>query len=308
MAVFYSTDALPEFKNPVITIGTFDGVHMGHKTILNKVKEIAEKVDGTSILITFNPHPRKVIFPYMPMQILTPLDEKIKHINAEGIEHIIIAPFTKEFAQLSAEAYIKDFLVGQIKPHTIVIGYDHQFGHDRKGDITLLKKLSSTYNYQVEEIEAQLIKDAAVSSTKIRAALLEGDVEHAANMLEYDYKMKGTVEKGAQLGRTIGYPTANVTPETSDQIRPANGVYAVYITHNNTTYKAMLNIGVKPTVSKELSLTIEAHIFDFDRTIYGEEIAITFVKHLRAEQKFSSIDALKAQLDIDKEHALKALA
>lgn len=308
MAVYYATDKLPEFKNPVITIGTFDGVHMGHKKILNKVAEIAQKVDGTSILITFNPHPRKVIFPDMPMQILTPLDEKIKHIEAQGISHVIIAPFTKEFAQLSAEAYIKDFLVGQIQPHTIVIGYDHQFGNDRKGDISLLKALSGTYHYEVKEIEAQLIKDAAVSSTKIRAALLEGNVEHAATMLEYHYEMKGKVVKGAQLGRTIGYPTANISPNDEEQIRPANGVYAAYITHGNVKYKAMLNIGVKPTIGSELALTIEAHLFHFDKDIYNEEVAITFIKRLREEQKFNSVDELKEQLHRDKQNALEALS
>ncbi len=308
MGVFYSTEELPNFKHPVITIGTFDGVHMGHKTILRQVADMAKAVDGTSILVTFHPHPRKVVFPNKPMHILTPLEEKIALVNNEGIEHVIVAPFTKEFAQCSAEEYVNDFLVKQIRPHTIVIGYDHQFGHDRKGNIELLEQLSAAGGYQVKEIPAQMIQDAAVSSTKVRTAIQSGDVADAADMLERYYTLRGKVTKGAQLGNTIGYPTANILPNDAEQIIPAMGVYAVTVEHSNNTYKGMLNIGVKPTVSEEQKLTIEVNIFNFDQDIYNEELNISFVSRLRAEQKFNSLDELKAQLAKDKEQVLQVLA
>lgn len=307
MAVYTSTEALPAFKNPVITIGTFDGVHIGHKTILKEIVDHAKEVQGESILLTFEPHPRKVIFPDKPLQLLTPLEEKLELVKATGVDHIVVVPFTKEFANLTAEEYVKDFLVAQFKPHSIVIGYDHQFGNDRKGDINLLKQLSELYNYKVFEISAQLIHDAAVSSTKVRKAVSSGDMAEATNMLGRPYSLTGEVVKGAQLGNTIGYPTANVKPSSSEQILPANGVYAVKVIHDGNTYNAMLNIGIRPTVSNELSLHIEANIFDFEQDIYGQQLTLQFIARLRDEQKFPSIDDLKQQLGKDKEAALKVL-
>ncbi len=307
MAVYTSTDALPDFKNPVITIGTFDGVHIGHKTILKEIVDHAKEVQGESILLTFEPHPRKVIFPDKPLQLLTPLEEKLELVKATGVDHIVVVPFTKAFANLTAEEYISDFLVKQFKPHSIVIGYDHQFGNDRKGDINLLKQLSEQYRYKVYEISAQLIHDAAVSSTKVRKAVSSGDMTEAANMLGRPYSLTGEVVKGAQLGNTIGFPTANIHPNSSEQILPANGVYAIKAIYKDDVYNAMLNIGVRPTVSNELSLHIEANIFDFDQDIYGEQLTIQFITRLRDEEKFPSIDHLKQQLGKDKEDALNAL-
>lgn len=307
MAVYTSTDALPDFKNPVITIGTFDGVHIGHKTILKEIVDHAKEVQGESILLTFEPHPRKVIFPDKPLQLLTPLEEKLELVKATGVDHIVVVPFTKAFANLTAEEYISDFLVKQFKPHSIVIGYDHQFGNDRKGDINLLKQLSEQYRYKVYEISAQLIHDAAVSSTKVRKAVSSGDMTEAANMLGRPYSLTGEVVKGAQLGNTIGFPTANIQPNSSEQILPANGVYAIKAIYKGDVYNAMLNIGIRPTVSNELSLHIEANIFDFDQDIYGEQLTIQFITRLRDEEKFPSIDYLKQQLSKDKEDALNAL-
>lgn len=307
MAVYTSTDALPNFKDPVITIGTFDGVHIGHKTILKEIVDHAKEVQGESILLTFEPHPRKVIFPDKPLQLLTPLDEKLELVKATGVDHIVVVPFTKAFANLTAEEYISDFLVKQFKPHSIVIGYDHQFGNDRKGDINLLKQLSEQYRYKVYEISAQLIHDAAVSSTKVRKAVSSGDMTEAANMLGRPYSLTGEVVKGAQLGNTIGFPTANIQPNSSEQILPANGVYAIKAIYKGDVYNAMLNIGIRPTVSNELSLHIEANIFDFDQDIYGEQLTIQFITRLRDEEKFPSIDHLKQQLSKDKEDALNAL-
>lgn len=307
MAVYYSIDDLPDFASPVITIGTFDGVHMGHKVILQEVHSYARKIGGESVLLTFEPHPRKLIFPEQQIQILTPLDKKLGLITQEGIQHTVVVPFTKDFASMSAKEYVSDFLVKLFKPSAIIIGYDHQFGHDRKGNIDLLKELQQQYDFDVVEIPAQLIDEATVSSTKIRNAIKEGAVDDAATMLGRNYTLLGTVQKGAQLGRTIGYPTANVVPNHKEQIMPANGVYAVKVTYAGKVYNAMLNIGFRPTVSSDMTLHIEAYIFDFSDDIYNEEIELTFVARLRDEQKFNSLDELKAQLAQDELSAKKVL-
>lgn len=307
MAIFNDTQAIPAFKNAVITIGTFDGVHQGHSIILKEVVRHANEVHGESVLLTFEPHPRKLIFPDQPIKILTPLDEKLAQVTATGIEHVVVVPFTKEFANLSAAQYIEDFLVKVFRPAVIVIGYDHHFGHDRAGNIDLLKKYQSQYGYQLYEIPAQLIDEAAVSSTKIRHALDEGRVADAAHMLGRSYSIKGTVVKGAQLGRTIGYPTANVQPLDKEQLIPANGVYAIRAKAGREIYNAMLNIGIRPTVSKDLQLHIEAHIFGYAGDLYEQELEIIFVDRLREEQKFSSLDALKQQLGQDKIDAMAVL-
>lgn len=303
MAVYYSTKDMPGFTNPVLTIGTFDGVHSGHSVILKQVCEHAASVGGESILITFEPHPRKLIFPDQEIQIITPLDKKLELIAAAGINHVVVVPFTKEFAELSAREYVSGFLVGQFKPSAIVIGYDHHFGNDRKGDINLLRELKDDYGFEVVEIPEQHIQNAAVSSTKVRNAIAAGEVVEAAQMLGRNYTLSGKVTKGAQLGRTIGYPTANIVPNHTEQIIPANGVYAVRVKYGSEIYKAMLNIGYRPTVSSEQKLHVEAHIFDFSGDIYNEQLELEFIERLRDEQKFSSVDMLKAQLDKDAEHA-----
>lgn len=308
MAIYYSTDQLPAFQSPVITIGTFDGVHMGHRAILKKVAEHALHIGGESIMLTFEPHPRKLIFPDQPIHILTPLNRKLQLITEAGIQHIVVVPFTKEFAALSAREYVTDFLVNTFNPAAVVIGYDHHFGNDRKGNIHLLKELQGEYGFDVVEIPAQLIEDATVSSTKIRNAITSGEVADASAMLGRHYTLAGTVQQGAQLGRTIGYPTANVLPHDKEQIVPGNGVYAVCVTCNGETHDAMLNIGYRPTVSSDLSLHIEAHLFDFSGDLYNKDMEITFVHRLRDEQKFASLDALKAQLAQDEIAARKILA
>lgn len=307
MAIYYSISDLPEFLNPAITIGTFDGVHRGHRVILKKVSEHAKAIGGESILLTFEPHPRKLIFPDQPIHILTPLDKKLQLVLDAGIQHVVVVPFTKEFAELSAEEYISDFLVKTFHPGAIIIGYDHHFGHDRKGNINLLKQVHAGYGFDVVEIPEQLIDDAAVSSTKIRNAIAAGQVEEAAQMLGRSYTLAGRVQKGAQLGRRIGYPTANIMPAHNEQLIPANGVYAINVRYNGQVYNAMLNIGYRPTVSTGHTLHIEAHIFDFSADVYGEEMEIVFVARLRDEQKFGSLDELKAQLKKDETAAKKTL-
>lgn len=303
MAVHFNTGSLPAFRNTVITIGTFDGVHLGHKAILQEVVKHATEINGESVLITFEPHPRKLIFPNQPLKLLTPLKDKIALLTSEGIEHIVVAPFTRDFSNLTADQYIEDFLVKNFHPHSIVIGYDHHFGYDRTGNIDLLKKYADKFGYKVYEISAQLIDEAAVSSTKIREALNAGHVSEAAHMLGRNYSLKGHVIGGAKLGRTIGYPTANIQPGDVEQLIPANGVYAIRAVSNGETYNGMLNIGFRPTVTKEIHLHIEAHLFDFNKDIYEQQLEILFIDRLRDEQKFPSIDALKDQLHKDKEEA-----
>jgi riboflavin kinase/FMN adenylyltransferase len=299
MAVFFNIDHLPAFKNPVITIGTFDGVHLGHRTILEEVARIAAEAGGDSILLTFEPHPRKLLQPGKPLGILTPLHQKLKLILATGIRHVIIAPFTEVFAHQTAENYIREFLVGKFHPHTIIIGYDHQFGHGRAGNIDLLRRFAPELRYQVREIPGQLIDEAFVSSTKVRQAIRDGRVNDATDMLGRPFAVAGKVIHGDERGRTIGYPTANIEPADPDQILPARGVYAVQVTHKGNRFGGMLNIGVNPTVTDRDQLRIEVHLFDFDKQIYGETLDVSFVQRVRDEVKFDSLDALIAQLKQD---------
>ncbi len=307
MAIYYSTDDLPAFNNAALTIGTFDGVHMGHQVILKEVVNHAKENNGESILLTFEPHPRKLLFPEQRIEIITPLDKKLELINAIGIKHIVVVPFTHKFAKMSAREYVSDFLVKEFQPQSIVIGYDHHFGNDRKGNIALLNEMKREFDFNVVEISAQLIDNATVSSTKVRKALKEGQVSEAEQMLGRSYSLLGNVKQGAQLGRTIGYPTANIQPLHNEQIIPANGVYAVKVVYNNIEYTGMLNIGFKPTVANDSKLSIEVNIFNFSEDIYGRELEIIFIERLRQEQKFSSIDELQEQLKKDELQAKKIL-
>ena len=308
MAVFFDINNLPGFKNAVLTVGTFDGVHKGHKVILQEVVNHARNVNGESVLLTFEPHPRKLLFPDQPLGIITPLHQKLQLLTEVGIQHIVVVPFTKEFAGLSAQEYIERFLVGIFHPHSIIIGYDHRFGNDRKGDIKLLEKHAQDYNYELIEIPAQLIDDAAVSSTKIRHAILEGHMEDASIMLGRNYSFKGKVMHGNKLGRTLGYPTANLEPEEQEQIIPALGIYAIQAVHNGDRFNGMMSIGYNPTVTDKRLMRIEANLFDFDRDIYGDTIEVFFIKKLRDEHNFDSLEALVQQLHKDKEETLKVLA
>jgi riboflavin kinase / FMN adenylyltransferase len=307
MRVLYGIEALGKFKNPVITIGTFDGVHQGHKTILQKVVNETKAINGTSILITFDPHPRKLIFPNESLKLLSTLEERLGLVADAGIDVTVVIPFTKEFSSLSAQDYVGNFLVKIFHPSLIVIGYDHRFGQDRKGDIILLRQYGLKYGFEVKEISAQLISEAAVSSTQIRNALLLGNVALATKMLGMPYQISGRVVKGAQRGRLIGFPTANINLPDGDKLLPKSGAYAVKVCLANKTYGGMLNIGFNPTVSEDLVQKVEVHIFDFDQQIYDEVITVSFVAGLRDERKFENIESLKAQLNVDKKMALSAL-
>ena len=310
MTVHTNIQALPVFNNALITIGTFDGVHGGHQQIIQLMKAEAAKIAGETIIITFHPHPRKVIGTTPgPVYLLNTLDEKIDLLEKYGIDHLVVVPFTEAFASQEAESYIKDFLVSTFHPHTIIIGHDHRFGKNRSGDFQLLEDKAPEYNYEVKEIPGYMLRDMTISSTKIREALLKGDIDTANYFLGYNYFFSGLVVEGNKLGRTIGYPTANLQIADENKLVPGNGVYAVIISDAaapGVSYNGMMNIGVRPTVDGTKRM-IEVNIFDFDKDIYGETLTITLKKHLRSEVKFNGLDALKAQLAKDKDAAITAL-
>jgi riboflavin kinase/FMN adenylyltransferase len=309
MKVHYDIQQLPLFRNAVITIGTFDGLHNGHRKIIELMQSEAVKVNGETVIITFDPHPRQIVAKERaPLFLINTLEEKITLLEKTGVDHLVVIPFTEAFANQSAEAYISDFLVNTFHPHTIIIGYDHRFGKGRSGDYKLLEAKAPEYNYVVKEIPAYMLKDITISSTKIREAILSGDIDTARNCLGYDYFFSGRVIKGNQLGRTIGYPTANLQIGNELKLAPGNGVYAVLIQNSKLKIKkgGMMNIGVRPTVDG-INRVIEVNIFDFDKDIYGETLTITLIKHLRSEVKFNGLDALKAQLALDKTAAMEAL-
>ncbi len=307
MRIFRNLTELPTFQQAVITIGTFDGVHLGHAKLLTRIKDLAKSIQGESILVTFHPHPRSIIGGGKSVEILSILDEKMVLLEKLGIDHVVVVPFSRDFSQQSPATYITDFLVKNFNPAIIVIGYDHKFGKDRAGDIHLLHQMSDTYGFKVEEVSKQQVEDIGISSTKIRNALKAGEVETAATLLGYPYAMKGLVVKGRQLGRTIGYPTANLVVEDQTKLIPGNGVYAVKVVVREQLYSGMLNIGVRPTVDDTLQQTVEVNIFEFDQNIYGESITIQFLHFIRSEQKFSGVEALKKQLQKDKDKALHLL-
>ncbi len=308
--IFNYPGDLPRLQalRPVITIGTFDGVHLGHQAILDEVKKYASEAGSESMVITFEPHPRQVLQPGGDLKILTPLEDKLRLIQDFGVNHVTVAPFTRDFAQLSAETYIKDFLIHDFMPAAIVIGYDHRFGHDRSGDIHLLEEAGQAFNFPVQQIPAHLISDAAISSTRIRKALQKGEVSAAGGMLGRSYALKGKVVKGDQLGRTLGYPTANILAGHPDQLVPAEGVYAVEVIHDKQRFGGMLSIGTRPTINDAGLRSIEVYIFDFDKEIYGEQLELLFVQRMRDELKFNGLEALIDALKQDEIDARNILA
>ncbi|MCU0404956.1 MAG: bifunctional riboflavin kinase/FAD synthetase [Chitinophagaceae bacterium] len=320
MQVHRYTDQLPPFRNAVITIGTFDGVHSGHLQIIHQLKEAAKTAQGESVIITFHPHPRRVVGGQQnDIRLLNSLVEKIELLDKNGIDHLVIVPFTEAFSRLSAIEYIEEFLVRHFQPHTIIIGYDHHFGHNREGNYTLLEAFKQKHGYRIVEITEKVQNNVTISSTKIRQALLNGNVCDANEFLGYPYFLEGTIVGGKKLGRTIGYPTANIRLSDEEKLVPANGVYAVkasLIVRKNGGYdlplsqssliSGMMNIGVRPTVDGT-TRTIEVNLFDFDKEIYGETIRVSFFKRLRGEIRFEGLEALKAQLALDKEQSILAL-
>ncbi len=300
MNVYYGIQEFKKLDNAVVTSGTFDGVHLGHQKILNRLNEVAKLMNGQSVVITFYPHPRSVISPdNQIVKLLSTLDEKIELLEKSGVNHLLIIAFTREFSELSSEEFIQKILIESIGTKTLVIGYDHRFGKNREGGFDYLKANKEKYGFEIEEISRQDIENVAVSSSKIRKALQEGDVQSADHFLGRNYALSGIIVKGKQLGRTIGFPTANIQVREIAKLIPSDGVYAVKVYYKKESFGGMLNIGNRPTVDGTYQ-TVEVNIFDFDQEIYGENLTVEFLQKIRNEQKFNGLDELKAQIAKDK--------
>ena len=299
MKVYRSLDAYEKGYHTVATIGTFDGVHIGHKTILKRLQKAARASEGETVLISFHPHPRLVLFPENnPLRLLQTLDEKIETLDQFGLDKLLLVPFTREFSRLSSKIFIRDVLVRTVGIKKIVIGYDHRFGKNRDGGIEELQEMGEQYGYDVEEIPAQAIDDANVSSTKIRKALAQGDIQTAQKYLGYAYGFDGKVVHGEKQGRILGYPTANLEPVDRLKLIPADGVYFVRVKVTDRLYHGMMSIGKKPTMG-EFERGHEVYLFDFDQDIYDQIIRVEFLDYIRGEKKFNSIDQLIAAMKED---------
>lgn len=299
MKVYYKISDFKALGNAVVTSGTFDGVHLGHQKILNRLNEIARTNNCETVVITFWPHPRLVISPHTEdFKLLNTIDEKIAQLESMGIDHLLILSFTREFSELTSEQYIEDVLINGIGTKILVIGYDHRFGRNREGGIDYLVKHSNRFKIQIEEIPRQEIENMTISSTKVRNAIQNGEVETARELLGRNYSFSGVVVKGRQLGRTIGFPTANVQLSKNYKLLPKNGVYGVKTRLRGKTYDGIMNIGNRPTV-EGIGRTQEVHIFDFDDDIYGETLDVELLFFVREEQKFDSINDLVKQIEAD---------
>jgi len=308
MQVHTDLSTFRDVERPVLTTGTFDGVHLGHQAILRRLIATARREGGQSVLFTFHPHPRMVLFPHdNDLKLLNTRKEQSELLEAAGLDHLVIVPFSRSFSRMHALDFVRDTLVDQLRVHAMVIGYDHRFGRNREGDINLLRQLGEAYDFGVEEIPAHEIDHVKVSSTKVRDALLKGDVKLASELLGYAYALSGVVVKGDQRGRTIGFPTANIGGTDPHKLLPADGVYAVETELRDGLFKGMLNIGLRPTVDGR-ERSVEVNIFGLDRDLYGEPITVRLRHRLRDEVRFNGLNALKAQLLKDREQAEKLLA
>ena len=326
MQVHRDIDNLPVFRNAVVTIGTFDGVHVGHRQIINKLKVEAMKVNGESVIITFHPHPRKVISSaILGVRLINTLEEKIEVLSGLGIDHLVIVPFTDAFANQPAEEYIRNFLFEKFHPDTIIIGYDHRFGRERLGDYKLLEKMAPQFGFKIKEISKHILEEIAISSTNIREAVLHNDIGMANKLLGYTFFFEGEVVHGNKLGRQLGYPTANLKVQDPEKIIPGDGIYAVYVSIKkgmqneeatmdevnsfpikDAQYKGMMSIGFRPTVDGKKRV-IEVNVFDFSKDIYGKTMRVYVKKFLRAEVKFNTLEDLVKQIDQDKIDSLQVL-
>jgi len=299
----------PKPQHAVVTTGTFDGVHLGHQTIIKRLVDEARAINGESVVVTFDPHPRQVLFPNdHGLKLLQTLDEKAKSLDVLGVHHLLVLPFSRSFADWDYETYVRRVLINELHTHKLIIGYDHQFGKNREGTIENLKRQALIYGFEIEEIPAKDIDQVHISSTQVRKALTLGDIATANRYLGYSYSLSGMVVRGHQNGRSIGFPTANIAVDNQSKLIPARGVYAVVVLLHDKEYAAMLNIGYRPTFSDEKELSVEVHILDFSSDIYDASVSINFMHRLRDEQKFESLEALKNQLEKDKLTVLKLLA
>jgi len=308
-------NCIKDFKpvnNAVVTIGTFDGVHLGHQAVFNQMKVEATKISGETVVVTFYPHPRIVLEQENSnLKFIKTQEKKIQHIEKAGINHLIIVEFTKEFAKTTSEVFIKNLIIDIIHPKILIIGYDHQFGNNREGSFELLNRLGKQSGFDVKQVDAKNIGKTTISSTKIRDLLIQGDITVANKLLGHEYSITGKVVRGQSIGHNIGFPTANIEVSDEYKLIAAVGVYACRVHYMDETYKGMANIGFRPTIDKvnilNVWITIEVNIFDFNKVIYGKDITISFVKRMRDEHKFENIEALKTQLALDKINTLKIL-
>ncbi|WP_297337407.1 bifunctional riboflavin kinase/FAD synthetase [Algoriphagus sp.] len=307
MKIYEGLQEFGSVSNPVVTSGTFDGVHLGHQKILLRLKEIAKSIGGETVLLTFWPHPRLVLYPKEHnLRLLSTFEEKAKLLRDFGIDHLISIPFTKEFSQMTSHQFIQEVIKKKIGTKKLVIGYDHRFGKNREGSFEYLQENSSAFGFELEEISRQDVDAIGVSSTKIRRALESGEVSTANQYLGRPYELNGLVIKGQQIGRSIGFPTANIHIPNDYKLIPKDGVYAVRALVLGKLYNAMLNIGNRPTVDGSKK-TVEAHLFDFQGNLYDQQITIYLEFYLREERKFENLAGLKAQLLIDQEEAKSRL-
>lgn len=301
MRVFHGFEELEKISNPVLTIGTFDGVHLGHQKIIEQLNEKAKEIGGESVLFTFSPHPRMVLFPENnKLKLIQTQEEKIDKLRRMGLQNIVIQPFTKEFSRLSATVFVRDHLVNKLKIKHLIIGYDHQFGKNREGNIDFLKEISGIYDFEVTEISAQDIDEVNISSTKIRNAILEGKMELAEQYLGEPFEVSGTIVHGEALGRSLDFPTANIDVGSSIKIIPQIGVYAVnVILENGRIAEGMMNIGQRPTITNHNNISIEVHLFDFRGDLYGQFVTTQLLSRFRDEKQFNDIYELKEQIKQD---------
>jgi riboflavin kinase/FMN adenylyltransferase len=297
-------------KNPVVTIGTFDGVHLGHQKVIQRLKQITKKHNGETVIFTFYPHPRLVTSPNETnLRLLTTLEEKINLFEKFGINHLVVYPFNKEFSELTYSEFVKQILVDKMKTSCLVVGYDHKFGKNREGGFEYLKKCASQFNFEIEKLDVLSVDEEHVSSTRIREALQSGNIKLANHYFGYNFTLHGSVVSGKKLGRKMGFPTANVVASDKHKIIPGHGVFAVKVNVKGKVFNGMLNIGTRPTFNKNAdNRSIEVNIFDFSDDIYGEEVTLIFIDKIRDEQKFDGIEKLVEQLKKDKVAALKILS
>ncbi len=302
MKVHYDLNDLPDWKHPVLTQGTFDGVHLGHRQLIKRINSIAKREEGESVVLTYFPHPRLVLNPQNnSLKLLNTLDEKIELLREAGIQNLIVLEFTKELAGLRAENFIEDILIDKIGAKSLIVGYDHRFGRNRAGSVKDLREYEAKGYFKVIEIEAQMIQDMAISSTKIRAALHEGIVEEAINLLGSEYSLTGIVVEGKRIGREMGYPTANISVEADYKLIPKDGVYYVKVLVQGKYFDGLLSIGNNPTVNGQ-EKSIEVHLLKFKEDIYGHNVKVVFKKWIRGTKKFVSLQNLKNQISKDKEY------
>lgn len=309
MKVYHDIKDFRKIPNAIVTIGTFDGVHLGHQAVFKQMVDKARQIGGETVVITFFPHPRIVISPNdNRLRLITSQEDKIEHLRRSNIDNLIIINFTKEFSHTSSEDFIKDYVVRYIQPAILVIGYDHHFGSNRSGDFDTLSKLGMEFHFAVEKINEQDIEDITISSTKIRSALQQGDIKLANKLLGYSYSTSGIVTHGDSIGRTLGFPTANISIKPEYQLIEKTGVYATIAKVDGKDYPSMTYIGRRPTISNGLPTSTETYIMDFDGDLYGKEIRVTFVDRVRDEITFDNLERLKSQIQEDKANIIRILS